>query len=43
MPILMNIIIEIQNGGKDYIRVTDNGDGYTEDDLEIAFKSHSTS
>jgi len=37
------IIIEIQNGGKSYIRVTDNGDGIAEDDIELAFKRHSTS
>lgn len=38
-----SITIEIANGGKNYIRVTDNGDGFTEDDLKIAFKRHSTS
>ncbi|CCQ93091.1 DNA mismatch repair protein MutL [[Clostridium] ultunense Esp] len=38
-----SITIEITNGGKNYIRVTDNGDGFAEDDLKIAFKRHSTS
>lgn len=37
------IIIEIQNGGKSYIRVTDNGEGIADEDLELAFKRHSTS
>ncbi len=39
-----NITVEIkQGGGKSYIRITDDGDGILEDDLEIAFKRHSTS
>ncbi|NLX61338.1 MAG: DNA mismatch repair endonuclease MutL [Tissierellia bacterium] len=38
-----NIVIEIMNGGKDYIRVTDDGEGFLEEDLELAFKRHSTS
>lgn len=38
-----NITIEIQNGGKTYIRITDDGDGINEDDLELAFERHSTS
>ena len=38
-----NITVEIANGGKDYIRVTDDGEGLLEDDLNIAFKRHSTS
>ena len=38
-----NIVIEIKNGGKSYIRVTDDGDGILEEDLDIAFKRHSTS
>ncbi|MBZ2173800.1 DNA mismatch repair endonuclease MutL [Schnuerera sp. xch1] len=38
-----NITVEITNGGKNYIRVTDDGDGFLEDDLRIAFKRHSTS
>jgi DNA mismatch repair protein MutL len=38
-----NIIIEINNGGKSYIRVTDDGDGIDEDDIPLAFERHSTS
>ena len=38
-----NITIEIKNGRISYIRVTDNGKGIPEDDLEIAFERHATS
>lgn len=38
-----NIIVDIINGGKDSIRVTDDGDGIDEADLKIAFERHSTS
>lgn len=38
-----SIVIEISNGGKTYIRVTDNGDGIDEEDIELAFIRHSTS
>ena len=38
-----NISIEIKNGGISYIRITDNGKGIAEDDLEIAFERHATS
>lgn len=38
-----NIAIEIKNGGKTYIRITDDGVGIEEDDLDLAFKRHSTS
>ncbi len=38
-----NIIIEVRNGGKTYIRVTDDGNGIEEDDLDLAFERHSTS
>ncbi len=38
-----NIIIEIQEGGKTYIRVTDNGIGIHETDVKIAFERHATS
>ena len=38
-----NIVVEIKNGGISYIRITDNGKGIAEDDLEIAFERHATS
>ena len=38
-----NITIEIKNGGISYIRVTDNGKGILQDDMEIAFERHATS
>ena len=38
-----NISVEIKNGGISYIRITDNGKGFAEDDLEIAFERHATS
>ena len=38
-----NITIDIKNGGITYIRVTDNGKGISEDDLEMAFERHATS
>jgi len=38
-----NIVVEITNGGKDYIRVTDDGEGILDSDLDLAFKRHSTS
>lgn len=38
-----NIIIEINNGGKKLIRITDDGDGIDRRDLPIAFERHSTS
>lgn len=37
------ITVEIKNGGISYIRVTDNGKGVAQDDLEIAFERHATS
>ena len=37
------INIEIKNGGISYIRVSDNGKGISQDDLEIAFERHATS
>tara|TARA_Y100001970_G_scaffold150163_1_gene184151 strand:+ start:17139 stop:18857 length:1719 start_codon:yes stop_codon:yes gene_type:complete len=39
----LKIEIEIKNGGKDYIRVSDDGDGIIKDDLKIAFSRHATS
>ena len=38
-----SIIIEIKNGGKSYIRATDNGCGITAGEVELAFKRHATS
>lgn len=38
-----NLVIEILNGGKSYIRITDDGDGMGKEDLVLAFKRHSTS
>lgn len=37
------ITIEIRQGGTEMIRVTDNGGGIEAEDLETAFKRHSTS
>lgn len=38
-----NITIEIENGGVDLIKITDDGDGFYEDDLPLAIKRHATS
>lgn len=38
-----SIIVEIKNGGKSYIRVTDNGSGIEKQDVDLAFKRHATS
>ena len=38
-----NVTVEIKNGGKTYIRVTDNGCGIEKDDVRKAFLSHATS
>lgn len=38
-----SITVEIRNGGKNYIRVTDNGCGIPADEVELAFKRHATS
>ena len=37
------IVVEIKNGGKTYIRVTDNGCGIPADQVETAFLRHATS
>ncbi len=38
-----NINVEVKNGGISYIRITDNGKGIMQDDMEIAFERHATS
>ena len=38
-----NITVEIKNGGISYIKVSDNGKGIAQDDMEIAFERHATS
>lgn len=38
-----NIILEIRDGGKSYIRVTDDGDGIEEQYILTAFERHTTS
>ena len=38
-----SIAVEIREGGKAYIRVTDNGCGIAADEVEIAFRRHATS
>ena len=38
-----NIVIEIKNGGKTYIKITDNGSGIMESDMIISLERHATS
>ena len=38
-----SIIIEIRGGGRDYIRITDDGCGILSDEIETAFLRHATS
>ncbi|MDD3169667.1 MAG: DNA mismatch repair endonuclease MutL, partial [Eubacteriales bacterium] len=38
-----SVTVEIKNGGKSYIRVTDNGSGIEKQDVTLAFKRHATS
>lgn len=38
-----NITIEIKNGGISFIKITDDGCGVSEDDMEMAFERHATS
>ena len=38
-----NIVIEIKNGGKTFIRISDNGKGIALDDMHIALERHATS
>ena len=37
------IIVEVKNGGKSYIKITDNGKGIERDDLPLAIERHATS
>lgn len=37
------VTVEIRNGGMEYIRVTDNGEGIPADDCLVAFERHATS
>jgi len=37
------ISIEIENGGKSYMKVSDNGMGMNEEEVQIAIKHHTTS
>lgn len=37
------VVVEVGNGGRDYIRITDNGCGICEGDVEVAFEKHATS
>lgn len=38
-----NITVEIKNGGKTFIRVTDDGIGIDRDEIDLAFEKHATS
>lgn len=38
-----NIVVEIKNGGKSFIRITDDGKGIEPDDMLIALERHATS
>lgn len=37
------VTVEVSDGGKSLIRITDNGSGMEEDDIELAFTPHATS
>jgi len=37
------VVVEVGKGGRDYIRVTDDGCGISEEDVEAAFEKHATS
>ena len=38
-----NISVEIKDGGKTFIKVSDDGNGMSEDDLELSYLRHATS
>jgi DNA mismatch repair protein MutL len=38
-----SVTIEIRDGGKSYIRITDNGSGIPKEEVELAFLPHATS
>ena len=38
-----NIVVEIKNGGKSFIKIVDNGKGIKEDDMLISLERHATS
>ena len=38
-----SLILEFRNGGKTYLRVTDNGSGILKEDVTLAFQRHATS
>lgn len=38
-----NIIVEVKNGGKTYIKIIDNGKGIAPDDMAISLQRHTTS
>lgn len=38
-----DIIVEIENGGKSRIKVSDNGSGIKSDEIDLAFTRHATS
>ncbi|MEI8215601.1 MAG: DNA mismatch repair endonuclease MutL [Eubacteriales bacterium] len=38
-----SIVVEIKKGGKEYIRITDNGVGIDKEEIELAFQRHATS
>ena len=37
------MVVEVGNGGRDYIRITDDGCGISEGDVTVAFEKHATS
>jgi DNA mismatch repair protein MutL len=38
-----HVVVEVGSGGRDYIRITDDGSGISDDDAELAFEKHATS